>query len=186
MSQPSSVDFFSALSVREATAADVVHIADYWSLADPAYLRGLGVDVALLPQRDAFISFLTRQLTLPYTEKQAYPLIWHDGERAIGHCNINQITFGHSAHLHLHIWRPADRHRGLGLPLVKASIPLFFRHFQLREINCEPYALNPAPGRLLSRAGFRLVKEYTTIPGSICFEQPVQQWVLDAAQFIKQ
>jgi len=44
--------------------------------------------------------------------------------------------------------------------------------------------LNPAPHKTLEKAGFHLAKEYTTVPGSINFEQQVKQWLITRQAFI--
>jgi RimJ/RimL family protein N-acetyltransferase len=60
--------------------------------------------------------------------------------------------------------------------LVKMTIPWFFEKMKLQKLYCEPYALNPAPSKVLERAGFTFVKEHVCTPGSINFEQRVKRW----------
>lgn len=66
----------------------------------------------------------------------------------------------------------------MGLALLKMTLPYFFENLKLKVIFSEPYVLNVAPHKTLQKAGFEFVKEYTTTPGSINFEQPVKQWQL--------
>lgn len=167
------------LAVREATKEDVSLIADYWLRSDHNYMRSLGVDLERLPSRDDFISMLSTQISLPLRERQAYALVWLLDDKPIGHCNINNIVFGMSAHMHLHIWNEENRKKRIGEELVKMSIPYFFNNYELKRVYCEPYAKNPAPHKLLEKLGFQLEKEYITTPGTICFEQPVKRWVLE-------
>lgn len=173
------------LSVRELRPTDIDAIADYWLNADRAYLEGMGVDTAKMPGREEWSAMLTEQLATPLKEKKSYALIWEVDGKAIGHSNINKIIFGQEAYMHLHIWEPKARKKGYGVQLVRLSLPLFFTNYELQTLYCEPYALNPAPNRVLERAGFRLVKEYVTTPGWINFEQPVRLWAMTKEEFEK-
>lgn len=167
------------LAVREATTDDVLFIADYWLCSDSEYLQSLGVDIGKLPTREGFVNMLLGQVALPIEERQSYALVWLVDNEPVGHCNINSIKAGEEAYMHLHIWKQEHRNAGIGLPLVKMSIPHFFRSYNLKRLYCEPFADNEAPHRLLQKVGFKLDKEYITIPGNICFEQPVKRWVLE-------
>jgi RimJ/RimL family protein N-acetyltransferase len=79
----------------------------------------------------------------------------------------------------LDILHQAARHAGLGTEFLRRSIEVFFRRFALRRLYCEPYAANPAPNRVLSKAGFRFIERYRTIPGLINSEQEVNRYVLE-------
>jgi RimJ/RimL family protein N-acetyltransferase len=171
------------LSVRELRTEDIDAIADYWLHADRTYLEGMGVDVAKMPRREEWTEMLTGQLATPLKEKQSYALIWEVDGAAVGHSNINKILFGREAYMHLHLWKPQVRKKGYGVQLVRLSLPWFFNRYELQTLYCEPYALNPAPNRLLERAGFHPVKEYVTTPGWINFEQPVRLWAMSREEF---
>jgi len=173
----------TSLSVRELDESDVDLIANYWSQADPDYLTGLGVDLSKLPSRDDFAKMLTDQLKLPLELRQSYCTIWQEGQQAIGHCNVNKLVFGQEAFMHLHLWRPELRHQGLGMPLVRQSLKLFFGRLELQNLICEPYALNPAPNGVLAKVGFDFVKQYMTVPGTINFEQKVNRWHMSRVRF---
>lgn len=164
------------LSVREIQQDDILLITDYWLSADPASLQAMGVDLDKMPDRKQWISMLNEQMEQPYEKKKSYCMIWQADERPIGHCNVNKIIFGEEAYMHLHIWYPSVRSMRLGAVLIQMSLPYFFMNLQLKKICCEPYALNPAPNRVLAKAGFEYVKEYITTPGSLNFEQPVNHW----------
>jgi len=170
-------------SVREIRKADIELIADYWSRSDPTHLIGMGVDLQKVPPRSDFIAMLTSQLTLPLNERQSYCTIWEIDSKPIGHCNVNKIQFGRSAYLHLHIWRSDQRQHGLGTTLVQQSLRYFFDQLQLQDLYCEPYALNPAPNAVLAKVGFNFIKEYTTVPGAINFEQQVNRWHMSRSEF---
>ena len=173
-----------SLNVREMAAADIELIADYWTTSSPAHLQGMGVDLSKMPSRSQFIDMLTSQLALPVTERRAYCIIWEADGLAVGHCNTNPTKYGEEAWMHLHLWNSGVRQKGMGTALVKMTLPLFFNNLQLKRLYCEPYALNPAPHKTLEKAGFHLGKEYTTVPGSINFEQPVKQWLITRQAFI--
>jgi RimJ/RimL family protein N-acetyltransferase len=64
------------------------------------------------------------------------------------------------------------------------TLPYFFQNFELKNLYCEPYALNPAPNKTLKKIGFQFVKQYVTIPGSLNFEQEVNRWELKFEDFV--
>jgi RimJ/RimL family protein N-acetyltransferase len=171
------------LSVRAMREADIALIADYWSDSDRNQLLAMGVDRAKVPAREDFIAALSAQLGLPLEERQSYCTIWQADGKPIGHCNVNKVRFGCDAYLHLHVWYPDQRRRGTGSALVWQSVQYFFERLALQDLYCEPYALNPAPNAVLAKVGFVFVKEYTTIPGVINFEQPVKRWHLSRARY---
>ena len=171
------------LSVREMQHKDIEPLSDYWFKSDPAFLISMGVDLPKMPTRKEWEQMLNEQVSQSYEEKKSYCIIWLlDGE-AIGHSNVNRIIFGHEAYMHLHIWEPGNRTKGMGLQFVKMTLPFFFEKMQLKTICCEPYALNEAPNKTMGNLGFDLIKEYITIPGWINFEQPVKHWELTYEKF---
>lgn len=172
------------LSVREIKESDIPLIIDYWFNADPAFLTGMGVDLTKIPAKEKWPPMLTEQITLPYEQKRSYATIWELNGKPIGHCNVNEIIFGEQAYMHLHIWNAAERKMGLGVQLIKLSLPFFFKNLQLKKICCDPYALNPSPNKTLARAGFTFIKEYVGFPGAFSFEQPVNHWEITAASVI--
>ncbi|HLP11053.1 MAG TPA: GNAT family protein [Flavobacteriales bacterium] len=164
------------LSIREIIPSDIPLLADYWLNADPAFMRGMGVDLSKMPSRDEWENMLAEQINSDYPDKKAYCIIWLNNGVPCGHSNINKIVFGDEASMHLHLWKNDTRNKGLGTEFVKLSIPLFFDKYRLKKLYSEPYALNPAPHRVLEKAGFIFVKEYTCVPGWINFEQTVKRW----------
>lgn len=173
----------SHLTVRELQEQDITAIADYWLRATPEFLKGMGADPDKLPDEATWHQMLRKQIDTPYAEKQSYCTIWEIDGIAVGHCNVNKIVFGKEAYMHLHLWQKDGRQKGAGTQLVKLSLPYFFRNLQLKTVYCEPYALNPAPNRTLEKAGFHFIKEYTTIPGSLNFEQSVRLWEMPEEHF---
>jgi [ribosomal protein S5]-alanine N-acetyltransferase len=179
LSSMSSVSLF----VNPAEPEHYEQIVDYFVNADVLFLDGMGVDPKLLPSREVWLKTLYENHQKPIEGRNIYYVIWHVGGKPIGHSNINKIIFGQEAYMHLHIWQPATRKQGFGLNLVRRSIPFYFKNFQLKNLYCEPYALNPAPNKALKKLGFEFIKEYETKPGLISFPQPVNRWCLSETQF---
>lgn len=171
------------LSVREMRLTDVALIADYWLQSEPSFLRGMGVDISKLPSRKELADMLTRQYDLPVEQKDSYCIVWEIDGVASGHCNTNPVVYGEEACLHLHMWHSTERRSGMGLDFVKMTLPYFFTNLKIKRLYSEPYALNEAPNKTLLKAGFILVKEYTTVPGSLSFEQPVKRWEMSRERF---
>jgi len=169
-----------AIDIQPLTSrADYERVLDYFFGADEAFLRGMGVDPAKLSTRESWLDRLLADLDREDREKQTYYLGWSSDGTPIGHCNVNRIKYGQEAYLHLHMWHRAFRKAGLGTELVRQSANRFVRKFALQRLYCEPYADNPAPNRVLTKLGFRLVKRYRTTPGIINFEQEVNQFVIE-------
>lgn len=168
------------LLVREITTADIEPLLGYWFDAKPEFLTGMGVDLAKMPAKEEFRKALADQIAAPYEKKKAYCMIWLVDGQAIGHCNINNITFGDNAYMHLHMWEAGKRQQGIGSQLVKLTLPHFFKNFNLKKLYCEPNAQNPAPNNTLKKVGFTFVKNYMTVPSFICSEQLVSRWELGA------
>lgn len=173
------------LSVREISLSDIDSLCNYWLLSSSEHLVGMGVDLNKLPTRDNLSLMLKQQIYKPIKDKNSYALIWEIDNTAIGHTNINQIEFGKRASMHLHLWNTKNRKKGIGSTLVKKSLPFFFKNYQLEYLDCEPYARNPAPNKILENIGFQFIKKHTTIPGSLNFEQEVNLWRLTRERFQK-
>jgi RimJ/RimL family protein N-acetyltransferase len=172
------------LSVKVAEENDYKYIVDYFTSADHHFLNGMGVDPLKLPKRQDWLKLLSDNHTKPIEEKNIFYLIWYYNDEPIGHTNINKIVFGEEAYMHLHMWKREIRHKGIGLELMKLSIPHYFNTFKLKTLFCEPYALNQAPNKTLKKLGFTFVKEYETTPGLISFHQSVNRWSLSYEDFI--
>lgn len=173
------------LSVREISFDDIDLVSDYWASSDPAFLMSMGVDLAKVPSRVDLVKMLQQQLSLSYKEKLSYAVIWLVNGQPSGHSNINKIIYGKEAFMHLHLWNSKNRRKGFGTEMVKMTIPYFFKNYKLEKLICEPYTLNPAPNNTLRKVGFEFVKSYRTIPGSLNFEQDVNQWELTSEIFFR-
>jgi ribosomal-protein-alanine N-acetyltransferase len=171
------------LSIREITEADIPLLADYWTKSDPEFMKSMGVDLSKIPERNELTKMLGDQIGKSYEEKQSYALIWLIDGNPSGHSNINKIVFGDEAYIHLHLWNSPDRKKGMGENFVRLSLVKYFDNFNLKMLYCEPYALNDAPNKTMKKVGFDFVKRYTTIPGSLNFEQEVNRWELSREKF---
>jgi len=162
-----------------ADRRDCERMVDYFLNADEAFLEGMGVDPRKLPERQQWIESALLDVERVAHEKDRHYLAWvYDGV-PVGHSSINKIKVGEEAFIHLHLWVTGLRKAGLGTEFFAASAAEFMREFELRRLYCEPYAENPAPNRVVQKAGFRFVKRYRTTPGPINFEQDVNRYVLD-------
>lgn len=171
------------VSVREITKSDIELIADYWTMSDPSFMLSMGVDVAKIPPRPELVKMLEEQLSQRYDEKKSYAIVWLVNGKPAGHSNVNNIVFGEEAQMHLHLWNALNRQKGLGMKLMKMTIPYFFSNLHLKTIFCEPYAINPAPNQTLRKLGFEFVKRYVTTPGHLNFEQEVNRWEITIEKY---
>ena len=169
------------LTVRECTIKDLSLIVDYWILSSDEHLKGMGVDISKFPDRVE----LTGNLFNAIKNKKSFCIIWEHNNLPIGHTNANQIIIGKEAHMHLHLWQHLNRQKGLGIELLRQSLPLYFNTLKIDTLYCEPYAHNLAPNKVLKKVGFSFVKTYKTTPGPINFEQDVNQWILTKEAFNK-
>lgn len=166
------------LTIREATGSDVKLITDYWFNSTEEHLVGMGVDVPKMMPRPDMEAMLKNQFALPLKERNSYCLIWQVDGQPIGHCNTNPTRFGEEAKMHLHIWKPELRQKGIGTEMLRKTMRKMFEALNLKRIICEPYAFNPSPNKAVEKIGFKLDKQYVTTPGGHSFEQKVNRWVL--------
>jgi len=160
------------------SAGEYERMIDYFLGGDAEFLRGMGVDLAKLPARDFWLRASLADHERGDDAKERLYVAWLRGGELVGHSSLSHIEPGEQGHIHLHLWRPELRRSGLGLELFTRSMDLYFERFDLRRIVCEPYAENPAPNRVLSKLGFRLLRRYRVAPTSIAFEQDVNRYEL--------
>jgi RimJ/RimL family protein N-acetyltransferase len=169
----------SQLSVREIESGDIDDIIHYWLDADPEFMKSMGVDLSKMPTETQWRNLLSDQIQQSYPQKQSYCIIWCMEGKAIGHCNVNKIQYGVEAYMHVHLWFPEIRRKGLGIEFIKMTLPYFFNNLELQTLYCEPYALNPAPNKVLAKSGFSFLRSYNCIPGWINFQQDVHLWKME-------
>ncbi len=174
-----------SLSVREIQHSDIDLIVNYWKDAHPKYLLSLGVDPTIRVNGEELKQALTEQINMPLQEKMSYTLIWEIDGKQVGHSNINKIEFGEKAFIHFHLWNSENRQKGIGTEFIIKSLPYFFDNLNLKQLFCEPYALNPAPNKTLEKIGFKFERQYSTIPGGQNFKQEVKLWKLTRTRYEK-
>ncbi len=170
--------------VQKMEREDIESIVNYFLNASTDYLLGMGAEPSKLPDKATWTAYLETELSKENADKDIFYTIWQVNGKKIGHSNINNITFGQEANMHLHMWKPENRRKGIGTRLVGNSIAVFFKEFELEKIICEPYAFNPAPIKTLKRLNFKYERTYMTIPGTICFPQNVKRFVLSQQDYI--
>lgn len=152
---------------------------DYFHDASDEYLLKLGVERALLPDRDAWRAYYEKDFARPLAQRDTYNLAWELDDRIVGFSSVDHIEFGEQAFMHLHIVEEPERRSGLGTEFVQLSVEEYFRVLKLRRLFCQPNAYNVAPNRTLQRIGFRYVFTEEMQPSTINFVQPITRWVLE-------
>ncbi|MCF8298547.1 MAG: GNAT family N-acetyltransferase [Saprospiraceae bacterium] len=171
------------MEVRELKISEIELVVDYFLNSTPEYMAGMGVDYNKLPKREEWIQLIEADFNREIKERELYYLLWLIDGKAVGHSNINKIQYGESAFMHLHLWKPEIRRKGIGSELIKASIPYYFNTFELKELHCYAYHLNPAPHKTLEKVGFEFVKESECVPGWINYYQKVFFWKMSKKRF---
>jgi RimJ/RimL family protein N-acetyltransferase len=160
--------------------ADYERMVGYFHGASDASLLAMGVDRAKIPPRGRWLETLMADFAKPLAERQSFYMCWSLDGAPVGHSNVNRLHYGHQAFVHLHLWHAVRHRQGLGLMFFRMSITEYVSRLRLHLIVCEPYAANPAPNRVLQKAGFHFVRTYRTTPGPLNFEQDVNRWEFDA------
>ena len=172
------------LEVKEIRAEDAKGIVDYFLNAHTNFLFKIGVDPNSLPNKEDWINTIIKDSEVPDSDKKNFYLIWYLNDSAIGHSNINNIEFGKTAYMHLHLWDIDKRQSGLGFSFLQLAINIYFDRFKLQYIICEPNAKNIASNKILNKLGFRRIKTYDTKPSLIAQYQTVNQYKLLKSEFI--
>ena len=94
---------------------------------------GMGVDVPKMMPRSEMEEMLIKQFQLPLKQRNSYCLIWEVDGKAVGHCNTNPTEFGTEAKMHLHIWRPEMRQKGIGKEMLRMSMKMMFSESELQS-----------------------------------------------------
>jgi RimJ/RimL family protein N-acetyltransferase len=172
-----------ALSIRQLQITDLDLFAAYWLNSDQSYFTGMGVDVTKLPAKKNIFDYWQSQFKMPLDQRLSYCVIWERNSIPIGHSSVRPLNYGKDAYLHLHLWNNEERKRGMGFEFIKMTVAHYFEVLKLQDLYCEPYALNPAPNKVMEKAGFDFIREYITTPGPFNFEQPVKLWHLSLQKF---
>jgi RimJ/RimL family protein N-acetyltransferase len=172
------------LTVRPWEQGDIGSIVDYFLNAELEFIRGMGADKHKLPKKEDWIQKLKLEFNKTNLKREYYYIIWFLDNKPVGHSNINNIKFGKSATMHLHLWDQNLRKKGLGIQLLRQTIPIYFKEFDLKIMYCEPYAENIPPNKTLKKLGFEFVRCYHTTPGTINFPQWVNRYQLKVEQLV--
>lgn len=92
------------ISVRESDRKDIKLIVEYFVNSDTELLKAMGADRSKLPDKKEWIEKLNQEFDKHNEEKEFYYIIWMINGEPVGHSNINNIEFGKSATMHLHVW----------------------------------------------------------------------------------
>jgi RimJ/RimL family protein N-acetyltransferase len=166
------------LSVREMRFDETDLIINYFHRSTPKALETMGVDPTRLPAPEAWRERFRTDLGHPIDHREGMLVIWLSDGRPVGFSTADKIVYGDQARMHLHVLDPANRRRGTGVECVRQSVELYFDRLKLKNLYCEPNALNIAPNRTLQKAGFKYLETYMTVPGWLNFHQPVTRWVI--------
>jgi RimJ/RimL family protein N-acetyltransferase len=169
---------------RELRAEDIPLITGYWDSITPSDIQRMYIDVSKLPSKEEQAERLKTLLDTPPAERSADPLIWEVDEKAVGMTNLNNIVRGEEANIHLHVFDPQSRGKGIGRRLFIISVHKYLQRHQLKKVICEPAATNPDPNRLMQTLGIPVVRKYLNkTPSVICFEHEVNRYEIDWAFF---
>jgi RimJ/RimL family protein N-acetyltransferase len=168
-----------ALTVREMRFDETDLIIDYFHRSTPEHLEMMGVDPSRLPTREAWRERFQHDLSRPVDKRLGFLVVWLCDDKPVGFSSSDKIVHGDRANMHLHVIDPEDRRRGMGAECVRQTVDLYFDRLKLKNLFCEPNALNVAPNRTLQKAGFKYLKTYMTVPGWLNFHQPVTRWVIE-------
>lgn len=147
-------------TVRLMELAETDVVIAYFHDTAPEYLHAMGIDPALLPDRESWRARIVADFAKPITERERILVAWlRDGEM-FGFSSCSDIVHGDHAFMHLHVLDTADRARGGGTACVRQSAQLYVALLGLKQLYCQPYAFNTAPHRALQAAGFKFIKTY--------------------------
>jgi RimJ/RimL family protein N-acetyltransferase len=171
------------LRVREMKPDEAWLIIDYFLTADKRHLDRLGVASDRLPSREKWNAILAEDLEQPLDKRKFFYVIWELDGIPGGHSHIGDIVYGKEAYMHLHLWNPEQRKSGNGTVLVRESIKIYFKKFNLEKLFCQPNALNSAPNKTLRKIGFQFLESLETTPSWINCHQRINKWVLTRERF---
>lgn len=146
------------VTVRDLTGAEVPAVLDYWFRSPRAFLESMGVDLARMPQEEAFEAAVRKRVqdAEAGTGKLNTLAILLDG-RPVGMHTINPLVEGDHGIFHAHLWRPEFRGRGIALRSYPLACRVFLRRFDLKRILFKTPARNTGAIRVKEKLGIRFV-----------------------------
>ena len=169
----------NSLTIKPLVFEQFKLMVDYFLSADESYLTALGINKQLLPDKQAWLDSISKELAKPLETRSSYHLGWFCDDQVIGHARLTDIHPGHCGNIHFHIWYPNYRHKGLGIELLTQSINHYYQIFNLNKLISEPVASNEPPNKLLRQFGFTFVEQLKKQPHPICFEVDVNRYEYD-------
>lgn len=174
------------ITIKELEYKDTDMIVDYWYSLNDLELIKFGADKTKFLKPKDWKQKLKDEIDKTVDQKQFYYLLWFLDNFPIGHSNIDQIKFGETAFMHLHLWKSDFRQRNLGFRFLQKTIPLYFKTFELKKLYCEPKSDNKPPNRVLEKLGFEFIKQSIKTPNWITFNQEVNEYVLERNELIEE
>lgn len=167
------------LTVRWMQANDVDAIATYWTSASSADMQRMGVSQEHFPKPPALEASMMPYAGTPKPTADAAYIMWEIDGRTIGFSSLKHIAHPTIGGMHLHMWESVSRGRGYGAVLFAKSAVMFYEHFGLEKIVCEPSASNPMPNKMLQKIGFPLVKTYVGKSSALSAETTLNCYEID-------
>ena len=174
------------ITIKELEHKDAELIVEYWYSLTYFELLKFGADKTKFLKPIDWTQRLKDEIDKTIEHKQFYYLLWYLDNVPIGHSNIDQIKFGETAFMHLHLWKSDFRKNHLGFQFLQKTIPIYFKTFELKKLYCEPKSDNKAPNRVLEKLGFEFIKQSKKVPNWITFHQEVNEYILNRNESIEE
>lgn len=141
---------------------EVQYLLDYWFSRTDEQLQIMGVSRSNFPSYSSWLERIHGQISLPKDKKVSHYILWLVDGVPVGHSSLSQINYGVDACIHLHIWEPKRRRKGLGKKFVHLSLIHYFSMFPFQRLYCEPAAHNDPANLVLQQIGFRFLENLST------------------------
>ena len=110
------------MHVRPLRKEEIPLIVSYFFSASPEFLKGMEADPNKLPNKQEWAQSIENEIDLPVEEKKLFYLLWIHNHKPIGQSNLTFLEYGKEANMHLHLWNPSARKKGLGLLFLNHCI----------------------------------------------------------------
>ena len=135
---------------------DAIEITQYLYNSPSSDVERMGLDRENFPDAAQMLAELQRIAQAPFGSLDCAYLVWEVSAVPIGFSSLKDIVPAQFGGMHLHIWKEAERGKGMGGALFCKSALEFYRAYNLQMIICEPRADNSLPNRMLQKVGFPL------------------------------
>ena len=144
------------LNVRSMQKGDAIEIIKYLYNLSASDIERMGLDRENFPDAAQMLAELQVIAESPFGSLDCAYLVWEVSAVPVGFSSLKDIAPGESGGMHLHMWKEAERGKGMGGGLFCKSALEFYRAYNLKMIICEPRADNSLPNRMLQKVGFPL------------------------------